>query len=136
MTLVLMWQSSNGDICWCFEYMFCMGFAVYYDLSIFSCRLFNHKYMHNGFNQDMGNNGYGSDINWDEVIKKEARGYNDIDLGEVQHVDRDSITTQKGNLNKDRFYIPKKFVQRFDGSTLWFTLTSEDLNLYKLDKAK
>lgn len=84
----------------------------------------------------MGNNGYGSDINWDEVIKKEARGYNDIDLGEVQHVDRDSITTQKGNLNKDRFYIPKKFVQRFDGSTLWFTLTSEDLNLYKLDKAK
>ncbi len=55
----------------------------------------------------MENNNYGPDINWDEVIKKEARGYNDIDLGEIQHVGRESVTTQKGNLHKDRFYIPK-----------------------------
>ena len=81
----------------------------------------------------MENNSSGSNIEWDDVIKKEARGYNDIDLGEVQHVDKENITTQKGTLTKARFYIPKKFVQRFDGNTLWFTLTSEDLNLYKID---
>ncbi len=92
--------------------------------------------MHKESNYDMGNNGYGSNFNWDDVIKKEARGYNDIDLGEVQHVDKESITTQKGNINKDRFYIPKKFVQRFDGNTLWFTLTSEDLSIYKIDKVQ
>ncbi|MER5175150.1 MAG: hypothetical protein ABJB76_05750 [Candidatus Nitrosocosmicus sp.] len=81
----------------------------------------------------MENNSSGSNIEWDEILKKEARGYNDIDLGEVQHVDKESITTQKGTLTKERFYIPKKFVQRFDGNILWFTLTSEDLHLYKID---
>jgi hypothetical protein len=81
----------------------------------------------------MGNNSSNSNINWNDVLKKEARGYNEIDLGEVQYVDKESITTQRGTLAKERFYIPKKFVQRFDGDTLWFTLTSEDLNLYKID---
>ncbi len=81
----------------------------------------------------MENNSSGSNIEWGDILKKEARGYNDIDLGEVQHVDKESITTQKGTLTKERFYIPKKFVQRFDGITLWFTLTSEDLNLYKIN---
>jgi hypothetical protein len=81
----------------------------------------------------MENNSSNSNINWNDVLKKEARGYNEIDLGEVQYVDKESITTQRGTLTKERFYIPKKFVQRFDGDTLWFTLTSEDLNLYKID---
>ena len=81
----------------------------------------------------MENNSSGSNIEWGNILKKEARGYNDIDLGEVQDVDKENITTQKGTLTKERFYIPKKFVQRFDGNTLWFTLTSEDLHLYKID---
>jgi hypothetical protein len=81
----------------------------------------------------MENNDHGSNINWNDVLKKEARGYNDIDLGEIQHVDKESITTQKGTLTKERFYIPKKYAQRFDGNTLWFTLSSEDLTLYRID---
>jgi hypothetical protein len=81
----------------------------------------------------MENNDHGSSINWNDVLKKEARGYNDIDLGKIQHVDKESITTQKGTLTKERFYIPKKYAQRFDGNTLWFTLSSEDLTLYRID---
>ena len=39
----------------------------------------------------MENNDQGSNINWSDVIKKEARGYNDIDLGEIQHVDNKAL---------------------------------------------
>ena len=36
-----------------------------------------------------------SNINWDDVIKKEARGLGDANLGEVQEVRDDYIIAQK-----------------------------------------
>ena len=41
-------------------------------------------------------------INWNEVIKKEARGKNDEDLGEVQEVGDTYILVQKGLINKEK----------------------------------
>ena len=35
-------------------------------------------------------------INWDEVIKKEARGTEDYDLGEVHEIQADTVVTKKG----------------------------------------
>ncbi len=37
-----------------------------------------------------------SNINWDEVIDKKARGIDDYDLGEVQQVQDNVVVTQKG----------------------------------------
>ena len=46
-------------------------------------------------------------IDWDEVVKKEARGIDDADLGEVQLIMGDTVITEKGIADKDRFYLPK-----------------------------
>ena len=70
-------------------------------------------------------------IDWENVIKKEARGINDFDLGEVQEVKGDQVVTKKGIVDKDRFYIPKSKANRFDGDKLWFEVTKEDAELYK-----
>jgi hypothetical protein len=43
-------------------------------------------------------------INWNEVVKKEARGKNDEDLGEVQEVRDMYVLVQKGLLSKEKFY--------------------------------
>ena len=40
---------------------------------------------------------------WDEVIKKEARGRNDADLGEVLEVRDDIVITERGTLSKEKF---------------------------------
>ena len=45
--------------------------------------------------------------NWDEIVKKEARGLNDYDLGEVDEVQPDVILTKKGVVDKDKFYTQK-----------------------------
>jgi hypothetical protein len=45
-------------------------------------------------------------IDWDEVIKKEARGKDDEDLGEVQEVGDTYVVVQKGLISKEKFYIP------------------------------
>jgi hypothetical protein len=39
-------------------------------------------------------------IDWDDVIKKEARGSGDEDLGEVQEVGQDYVLVQRGMINK------------------------------------
>jgi hypothetical protein len=67
-------------------------------------------------------------INWDDVIKKEARGINDANFGEVQLTLGDTVITEKGIVDKDRFYLPKSLVDRFDGHNLWFKITQDEAN--------
>jgi uncharacterized protein (TIGR02271 family) len=67
-----------------------------------------------------------STIDWSDVIKKEARGSNDEDLGEVHEVGDNYVLVQRGLINKDKFYIPKDIVESYDGDVLRFSITEED----------
>jgi uncharacterized protein (TIGR02271 family) len=66
-------------------------------------------------------------IDWEDVIKKEARGYDDEDLGEVKETDGDYVLVQKGMINKEKFYIPKNMVESYDGSVLRFNISKEEV---------
>jgi uncharacterized protein (TIGR02271 family) len=65
-------------------------------------------------------------IPWDEVIKKEARGIDDYDLGEVRQITSEYIITHKGIVNTKWFQIPKRLAQAFDGSTLILNVREEE----------
>ena len=69
----------------------------------------------------------GQDIDWDDVIKKEARGINDEDLGEVQEVGDTYVLVQKGLINKEKYYIPQTEVESYDGNILRFKLSEEEI---------
>jgi hypothetical protein len=72
-------------------------------------------------------------IKWDEVLKKEARGVGDYDLGEVDEVQSDTIVTKKGIVDKDKFYLPKNLAERYDGHNLWFNISKEDAQQFRRD---
>jgi hypothetical protein len=87
-----------------------------------------------GMSQDQTSEGSESTaFNPEEIIKKEARGLGDTDLGEVQEVTGEFIVTQKGTVDKELYYIPKNLVDQFDGSTVFFTVTEEEVKQYKRD---
>jgi hypothetical protein len=67
-------------------------------------------------------------IDWDEVVKKGARWINDADFGEVQLTIGDTVIAEKGIADKNRFYLPKNLVDRFDGHTPWFNITEDEAN--------
>ena len=69
---------------------------------------------------------FGHVTDWNEVIKKEARGQNDADLGEVIEVKDDIVITERGTLNKEKFYLPKSIPHGFNGHTLLFDITEEE----------
>ena len=90
-----------------------------------------------GMSQDQTSSGGAGDestaFNPEEIIKKEARGLGDADLGEVQQVTGEFIVTQKGTVDKEQYYIPKNSVDHFDGSTVFFTVTEDESKQYKRD---
>jgi len=66
-------------------------------------------------------------INWNDVIKKEARGKNDEDLGKVQEVGNTYVLVQKGLISKVKFYIPQSEVEGYDGDVLRFKISEDDI---------
>ncbi len=73
-----------------------------------------------------------SNIDWNDVVKKEARGLNDEDFGEVQDVSNGYFFVQKGIVNKEKFFIPQEKVESYDGDVLRFGISyDEALSTYQ-----
>ena len=73
-----------------------------------------------------------SSIDWTDVIKKEARGLDDADFGEVQEVSNGLVLTQRGIVNKELFSIPQSAVENYDGKVLRFNISEmEAVDKYK-----
>ena len=63
---------------------------------------------------------------WNEIIKKEARGIDDADFGEIQSVDPEYVITQNGIIDKEIFSFPTNLVQEYDGNRVLFKVTEEE----------
>lgn len=46
---------------------------------------------------------YSGNIDWNDIIKKEAKGINNEDLGEVQEVTQDYVLVEKGVIKRSTF---------------------------------
>ena len=68
-----------------------------------------------------------SNIDWNDTIKKESRGVNNEDLGEVQEVTGGYVLVQRGIINKEKFYIPLDQAKSYDGSVLIFGISEDDI---------
>jgi uncharacterized protein (TIGR02271 family) len=66
------------------------------------------------------------EIPWNEIIKKEARGIDNADFGEIESVHTDYILTQKGIIDKEFFSFPKNLVQGYEGDRVWLKVTEEE----------
>jgi uncharacterized protein (TIGR02271 family) len=69
---------------------------------------------------------YSGNIDWNDIVKKEARGINNEDLGEVQEVTKDYVLVEKGVINKERFYIPRDMAIGYNGTILIFNISAKD----------
>ena len=73
----------------------------------------------------------GTSINWQEVVKKKARGLDDADLGEVQEVYPGIVVIKKGIADKHKFYFPQTLVDRYDGHVLLFKISKTEAEWYR-----
>lgn len=69
-------------------------------------------------------------VSWSDAVKKEARGTNDYDLGEVQDTGTFYVHTQRGIERRTQFYIPKKLFKSYDGNTVVFDVDEANANQF------
>ncbi len=63
-------------------------------------------------------------IPWEEIIHKHVRTSDNIDIGDVDKVGNEFIVVREGFANVHLYYIPKKYIIKYDGSSLWLNLSS------------
>ncbi len=67
-----------------------------------------------------------SNIDWNETIKKEARGIDDTDFGEVQNISNGNVIVERGILEKEKFCIPQDKVKSYDGNVVRFDVSEQE----------
>jgi hypothetical protein len=70
--------------------------------------------------------GMDSGIEWNSTVKKEARGIDDDDLGEIQGITETNVITKVGRVDRETFSIPKSLADKFDGHKVKFRITKEE----------
>jgi hypothetical protein len=76
-----------------------------------------------------------TEIDWNDVIKKEARGTDDLDLGEVQEVMEDKVVVQKGIVDHNIFHLPQSLIKSYDGQVLRFNISEGELKNYEVESS-
>ena len=70
-------------------------------------------------------------IRWQEVLNKAACGIDRCDFGKVEQIKDDMIITKKGLINKKRYFVPKKLVDKFDGDILYFKIMKAEAKQFR-----
>ena len=67
-------------------------------------------------------------INWNNIVGQEARSIDDnADLGKIQGLFEPFIVTERGTINKEKFYIPKSLIKRYNDEILFFDMTEQQV---------
>jgi hypothetical protein len=68
-----------------------------------------------------------SSIDMTDTFKKEARGCNNENIGEVQELKDGYVLVQRGLIGKEKYYIPQYEVESYDGSVLRFRISEDEI---------
>ena len=66
-------------------------------------------------------------ISWDKAIDKKVKSKDDKDLGKIQSITNEYIQTKDGTVSKNYYYIPKYYIEGYDGDHLWVSLTKDEV---------
>jgi hypothetical protein len=64
-------------------------------------------------------------LSWDKIIGKKVKSSDKKDLGEAESVATEYIEVKEGIVSKKHYYIPKYYIQGFDGDSLYTSLTKK-----------
>jgi hypothetical protein len=63
-------------------------------------------------------------IPWEDVIHKHVRTVDNFDMGDVDRVGNEFIVVREGVVNVHMYYIPKQYITKYDGSSIWIDVSN------------
>ncbi|MFL6368390.1 MAG: DUF2171 domain-containing protein [Nitrososphaeraceae archaeon] len=64
---------------------------------------------------------------WEKVIDKEVKSSDDEDVGKVESISANYLEVKEGHVSKKHYYIPKHYVQGYDGHKLHASITKDEI---------
>ncbi len=64
---------------------------------------------------------------WDKIIGEKVKSSDKKDLGDVESIASDYVEAKEGVVSKKHYFIPKYFIQGFDGDKLCASLTKDEV---------
>ena len=66
-------------------------------------------------------------LSWNEAKDKKVKSSDEKDLGKIYNATKDYIEIKEGKIGKKTYFIPKYYVQGYDGDSIWVSLRKDDV---------
>jgi hypothetical protein len=63
-------------------------------------------------------------IPWEEIIHKRVKTTDNVDIGDTEQGGNECIVVREGVANIHLYYIPKAYINNYDGSSIWIAAPS------------
>jgi hypothetical protein len=73
---------------------------------------------------------------WMDVTNESVHTSDDVDIGDIEAINRNFIVIKRGFVNVHHYYVPMTKVEGWDGHVVWLKITEEDVKTnYERDRA-
>lgn len=69
----------------------------------------------------------GVPLSWDKIIGKDVKSADKKDVGKVESISTNYIEVKEGVVSKKHYFVPKYYIEGFDGDNLYASLTKDNL---------
>jgi hypothetical protein len=66
-------------------------------------------------------------MSWDKIIDKKVKSNDNEDMGKVESVAANYVEVKEGALHRKRYFVPKYYLEGFDGENLRASLTKDEI---------
>jgi hypothetical protein len=73
-------------------------------------------------------------LSWDKAIDKDVKTIDGEKVGKIRAVTRDYIQIQKGKVDKKYHFVPKHYIQGFDGDDIWLAINEDEVKQFESEK--
>jgi hypothetical protein len=73
-------------------------------------------------------------LSWDKTIDKEVKSRDDKKIGKIKAVTNEFIQVEKGKLDKKYYFVPKHYIQGYDGDHIWLSLSKDEVQEFESEK--
>lgn len=73
-------------------------------------------------------------LSWNNSIDKDVKTIDDEKVGKITAVTRDFVQIRRGSLDKQYYFVPKYYIEGYDGEHIWLALTEPELKQFESER--
>jgi hypothetical protein len=73
-------------------------------------------------------------LSWDKAIDKDVKTIDGKKVGKIRAVTIDYIQIWKGKVDKKYYFVPKHYIQGYDGDDIWVAINEDELKQFESEK--